>query len=661
LQRYVPVPAAGQDPVTKLDQPNLTLSVEWRDQDDGPIPGLAAFEQGAQYKAVISLTAKNAWKFVSGYPFAYYPSTSVLSQDDLTKTSDTNRVVYVTYKQTGNPIKVTNLDLTYHIPAPATGATAMWSVLGDGNQYMGSVQWEVAASAAAETEWTAMPSGVFLPGMIYRAVAALYPGPGCVFDENAVVSHDDAAGPFEPVTRTAKVIDVTISFPATIIEPVTDLDLSPYVPAPFTGGTPVTYFSAPQYTGNVAWITTGDSSPHSGLFKANTQYAAEVSLTAAFGYIFISDPTASSGSQAALSGAALSQADETVFEHDGGNVTAGSYETAVTIVFPATDNVTAGPVDELDLAPYVPAPALGGIPVTYFFAPQYTGAVKWTVTSSLGAHSGLFGANTAYTATVTLTAASGYTLEGLAVNGFTYAFSGAGGTITYNPATKAAVINFPQTTDVAAVPVTDLTLTGKILAPVNGGTPTPYFSASQYTGTVAWNPAAPNGGFGSGTAYTATVTLTAVSGHTFTGVGANAFTHGGGTASNTAGSGVVTILFPATPAMAVTDLDLTPYLSAPVAGYTAAEKLSPEPSQYTGAVTWTKKKGAGAEQAHSGKFEAGTTYKATVTLTAKPGYTFAKDTPFVYAKETIGSANAAGEEITVSIGGPSGTATPYPW
>ncbi|MDR1248215.1 MAG: hypothetical protein LBK63_02820, partial [Treponema sp.] len=226
LQRYVPVPVAGQAPVTELKQPNLALSVQWQDQDGKPIAAPGPFEEGVQYRAIIMLMAQGTWKFVKDYPFAYYPSTSVEYQEDSTKASENNRVVVVTYKPTGEPKKVTNLDLTRHIPAPVKGATAMWSVLGDENRYTGSMQWEVSDAAG----WTDMPSGVFQPGTTYRAVAVLYAGPGYVFDQNAAVSHDDATGLSEPEIKTANVLNVTISFPATANDPVTDMNLTSKVP-----------------------------------------------------------------------------------------------------------------------------------------------------------------------------------------------------------------------------------------------------------------------------------------------------------------------------------------------------------------------------------------------------------------------------------------------
>jgi hypothetical protein len=68
---------------------------------------------------------------------------------------------------------------------------------------------------------------------------------------------------------------------------------------------------------------------------------------------------------------------------------------------------------------------------------------------------------------------------------------------------------------------------------------------SQYTGTVTWNPS--DSTFAATTVYTATINLTAKSGYTLTGVTANFFTVAGATSvSNSADSGVITAVFPAT-------------------------------------------------------------------------------------------------------------------
>jgi hypothetical protein len=111
--------------------------------------------------------------------------------------------------------------------------------------------------------------------------------------------------------------------------------------------------------------------------------------------------------------------------------------------------------------------------------------------------------------------------------------------------------------------VTDFNLIGLFPAPSMGGTPAAGFTGDQYTGTIAWKTggsAFTGSAFAAGTAYTAEVHLTAAAGYTFTGVTANAFSHGGITGTNAANSGEVTITFPATgtPTTGSVDIGISP-------------------------------------------------------------------------------------------------------
>jgi hypothetical protein len=86
-----------------------------------------------------------------------------------------------------------------------------------------------------------------------------------------------------------------------------------------------------------------------------------------------------------------------------------------------------------------------------------------------------------------------------------------------------------------------------VTAPVTGATRvTTTTAGTGYTGTVTWSPSAGTT-FASATTYTATITLTPTSGYTLTGVAANFFTVAGATSdTNSADSGVITAVFPAT-------------------------------------------------------------------------------------------------------------------
>ena len=101
---------------------------------------------------------------------------------------------------------------------------------------------------------------------------------------------------------------------------------------------------------------------------------------------------------------------------------------------------------------------------------------------------------------------------------------------------------------VGPVEVGVITLDGilGVTKPVTGVTPvTTMTETAQYTGTVSWSPA--HNPFQGETVYTATISLTAKTGYTLTGVPADYFTVAGATsATNSADSGVVTAVFPKT-------------------------------------------------------------------------------------------------------------------
>jgi hypothetical protein len=181
----------------------------------------------------------------------------------------------------------------------------------------------------------------------------------------------------------------------------------------------------------------------------------------------------------------------------------------------------------------VTAPVQGATPVTTTTAGTgYTGTVSWSGSPAS------FALATTYTATITLTPTSGYTLTGVTANFFTV----AGATSVTNSA-NAGVIT-------AVFPATDTTISvaaiAGVTAPVQGATPvTTTTAGTGYTGTVTWSgtPAS----FALATTYTATITLTPTSGYTLTGVTANFFTVAGATSvTNSANAGVITAVFPAT-------------------------------------------------------------------------------------------------------------------
>jgi hypothetical protein len=138
------------------------------------------------------------------------------------------------------------------------------------------------------------------------------------------------------------------------------------------------------------------------------------------------------------------------------------------------------------------------------------------------------------------------------------------------------------------VAVSDLALESLFDAPAAGVAPDTTLTGDEYTGTIAWAPTV-SGVFAGTTTYTATVTLTAKPGYTFEGVAANAFSYAGAaSAANTADSGVVTIVFPATGnVMGSQNVSwaLIDYSDIPVTGYTATPTLTQGGATLTLSVT----------------------------------------------------------------------------
>ena len=141
--------------------------------------------------------------------------------------------------------------------------------------------------------------------------------------------------------------------------------------------------------------------------------------------------------------------------------------------------------------------------------------------------------------------------------------------------------------------------------------------------------------------YTATITLAAKPGFTLSGVTANFFTVAGATTvSNAANSGVVTAAFPATSAPAAVNIKAIPGVTPPVLGATPVTAIT-ETAQYTGTVTWVP---------NHNPFTDATVYTATITLTAKPGFTLTGVTAnfFTVAGATTVS-NAADSGVVTAV------------
>jgi len=191
---------------------------------------------------------------------------------------------------------------------------------------------------------------------------------------------------------------------------------------------------------------------------------------------------------------------------------------------------------QLSAIPGVAVPVVGAARVTQTgYSNQYTGTVAWSP------NHGVFQPNTQYTATISLSAKTNYTLQGVTPNFFTV----AGATATTNAANTGVITAvFPAT----ARTVTQNAIPG-ISAPAAGESPVRTINTAQYSGTVTWSPN--HSFFQPSTQYTATISLSPKTGYTFHGVALNSFTVSGSASqpTNAANSGLVTAVFPATAAV----------------------------------------------------------------------------------------------------------------
>ncbi|MBP9023056.1 MAG: SUMF1/EgtB/PvdO family nonheme iron enzyme [Spirochaetes bacterium] len=182
----------------------------------------------------------------------------------------------------------------------------------------------------------------------------------------------------------------------------------------------------------------------------------------------------------------------------------------------------------------VTPPACGETPVSIITAnEQFTGTVTWNESPST------FAANKVYTATIELTAKTGYTLEGVSDNFFTV----SGASVVVNDADSGTITaEFPATGSAPPTAINIKAISG-VIAPVRDAVPlTAITETAQYTGTIAWSGSPAK--FAASTVYTATITLTAKTGYTFNGISANYFTLSGTTSvTNSANSGLITAVF----------------------------------------------------------------------------------------------------------------------
>jgi hypothetical protein len=206
LQRFVPIPMAGDKPVISLtSRDDLTVGVEWKAKqadDFVPIPDDAAytFNIGTVYQAAIRLKTKPGYRFVEVMNFEYTTETIITQYGSSTPEE---RNLAVTYAAAKSPKHIEDQDLTSYIPKPILGITPV--KMFRGTQYTGTVLWKTA-----ETE--AVWDSPFQGGMAYKAEVNLTPATGYSFTGigQDTFTHTEATAINNPANSGI----VTISFPS---------------------------------------------------------------------------------------------------------------------------------------------------------------------------------------------------------------------------------------------------------------------------------------------------------------------------------------------------------------------------------------------------------------------------------------------------------------
>jgi len=195
--------------------------------------------------------------------------------------------------------------------------------------------------------------------------------------------------------------------------------------------------------------------------------------------------------------------------------------------------------------PGITTPQVGTTPVTTVETEQFSGQVTWSPADNT------FLPGKVYTATIILAPKAGYTLKGVSENFFLVP-----GAITRNEAGSGVVTAIfpglpPEQTSPPEEPSPetpakikiDLQQIAGVVPPKAGSIPvTTITETEQYTGTIKWIPV--DNPFVEGRQYTAIITLIPKEGYTLEGIAENYFIVPGATATNAAGTGVITAVFP---------------------------------------------------------------------------------------------------------------------
>jgi len=426
----VTAPATGRTPVTKItENEQFNGTITW---DGNPV----VFAANTQYIATITLTAKNGYT-LQGVPANFF----IVAGAIMVRNNAKSGVITAIFPITDASISI--ISAIQGINIPVKGETPVKKIT-ENEQYSGTVTWSPNHSTfAASTVYTATISLTPKSGYTFQGVMINY----FTVDGAAYVSNDANSG------------IITAEFPSTDATVITIAAIQG-VTVPINGGTPVTKITEnTQYSGTVTW----NGKPNT--FTAATQYTATIMLTPKTGYT-------------------LHGISEDFFTVAGAvSVSNNANSGDITAVFPATASTS---ITSVSIS--ITAPVKGATPSTTVNGTgNFTlGSVSWSPSDNP------FLGNKVYTASVTLTANSGYIFSGLSsakINGQNATVSNNTGlsvTLSYTfPATNTKTVSGieikSQPTKLTYMHGDALDLAGLVVTLIHDDTTTEDIDAANFT------------------------------------------------------------------------------------------------------------------------------------------------------------------------------------
>ncbi|WP_171056120.1 S-layer homology domain-containing protein [Paenibacillus sinopodophylli] len=313
----VTVPVAGATPVTELDAPAYTATVNWS-------PVHTTFAPSTAYTATVSLTPKEGYTLI-GVTDDYYTVAGAQASNEAGSGGLT-----AAFPATAATITTATIA---GITVPEAGAVPV-TTLTDTSEYTATIAWSpVSVTFSTYTAYTATITVSPKEGYTLTGVAEDF------FTVAGAIT----------TTSAADSGVVTAVFPATAATITTSAIAG--VTVPVTGETPVAELpETDDYTATITWLPAGST------FAGNTAYTAAITITP-------------------KPGRTLTGVDEDFYTVQGATSTTNNVETGVvTAVFPATATVISATA-----ITGVTAPVYGEIPVTTLVeTTAYTAAINWS-------------------------------------------------------------------------------------------------------------------------------------------------------------------------------------------------------------------------------------------------------------------------------------------